>query len=143
MTIAATYAKLYALAAATSGITTATTGIPAQLTDDMLPCVVTIVGPAEWNEHASGLYRQVRTYEQRCFVQPIAQGVTLDDGYAACLAPLYNLGRTYIQDVTLGGTVDNLGDRGDFTDSGVQVLNWAGTDYHGFTLVLRITEKAS
>jgi hypothetical protein len=67
----------------------------------------------------------------------------LDAGYSACLAPLHALGRTYIEDTTLGGTVDGIGTRGDFEDSGVQVLTWAGNDYHGFTLTLRITEKAT
>ena len=76
-------------------------------------------------------------------MRPVAQGQTVDAGYAACLAPLYALGRTYIEDITLGGTVDNLGDQGDFTDSGVTVLTWAGTDYHGFVVTLRITEKAT
>ncbi len=143
MTIATTYAKLVALAAASSGITSAPTGLPAQLTEDMLPCAVTIVGQASWNEHAIGLYRQVRTYEQRVFVRPVAQGDTLDAGYAACMAPLYALGRTYVEDMTLGGAVDMVGSRGDFADSGVKVLTWAGTDYHGFALTLRITEKSS
>jgi len=143
MTIATTYAALVSLAAGTSGIVTATTGLPNTLTDDMLPCVVTVVGPAEWNEHASGLYRQVRTYEQRCFVKAVAQGASLDNGYAACFTPLFNLGRTYVEDTTLGGVVDMLGERGDFMDSGVTVLNWAGADYHGFTVTLRVTEKAT
>ena len=70
MTIAATYAKLVSLAAGTSGITRAPGGLPDTLTDDMLPCAVTIVGPASWNEHAVGLYRQVRTYEQRVLRAP-------------------------------------------------------------------------
>jgi hypothetical protein len=143
VTIATTYDTLVSLAAGTSGIVTATTGLPNTLSDDMLPCVVTVVGPAEWNEHASGLYRQVRSYEQRVFVKAVTQGASLDNGYAACLTPLYNLGRTYVEDTTLGGTVDMLGTRGDFVDSGVAILSWAGTDYHGFTLTLRITEKAS
>lgn len=142
MTIAATYAKLCALAAASSGIVTAPTGLPDTLTEDALPCVITIVGPAEWNEHAQGLYRQVRTYEQRVFVRPVS-ATPLDDGYAACLAPLYALGRTYVQNSDLDGTVDHIGERGEFTDSGVSVLNWADTPYHGFTITLRITEKAS
>jgi hypothetical protein len=143
MTIAATYLKLCALAAATSDIKTAPTGIPNQINANELPCVITIVGRAEWNEHAVGLYRQVRTYEQRCFVKAVAQGATLDEGYSACLAPLYALGRTYVQDGTLGGTVDMIGTRGDFGDSGVQTLQWAGTDYHGFTVTLSVTEKAT
>jgi hypothetical protein len=143
LSIVSTYATLCSLAAGTSGITSAPTGLPDQLTDDMLPCVITVVGAATWNEHAQGLYRQVRTYEQRCFVRPVAQGATLDAGYAACLAPLYNLGRTYVANLDLDGTVDMLGTRGDFNDLGVQVLAWAGTEYHGFTIRLLVTEKAT
>lgn len=141
MTIATTYAKLVALAAASSGITFAPSGLPDTITEDMLPCVVTTVGEATWNEHANGLYRQVRTYQQQVFVRPITQGMGIDAGYSACLAPMQALGNTYVQDITLGGLVDQVGERGDFADGGLQVLTWAGTPYHGFIVTLRVTEK--
>lgn len=149
MTITATYAKLVALNAASSGITTAPSELPGSIPDDALPCVLTIVGPASWNQHAVGLYRQVRTYTLRCFVKPVGQGLGPDEGYKLCLAPLYALGRTYVQNPTLDGEVDHIGLRGEFRDSGVingtqdprMVL--AGTAYYGFDLTLDITEKAS
>lgn len=143
MTIAATRSKIITMAAASSGIASAPTGLPSQLDNEHLPCAIVIVGPAQWNEHAVGLYRQVRTYEVRTLVTPVALGATLDEGYSKCVAPLYAMGRTFVEDGTLGGTVDMIGDRGDFADGGVQVLTWAGTDYHGFVITLRVTEKST
>ena len=145
MTIATTYAKIVELTAATSGITLAPTALPIALPEAGLPLALVIVGPATWNQHASGLYRQVRTYTINVYVKPVAEGVTPDEGYKASLTPLYNLGRTFVQNWTLDSTVDTIGvgGRPEFADSGVQVLSYAGRDYHGFTLTLQVTEKAT
>lgn len=140
MTIAATYAQICSMAAGTTGITSAPAYLVDQITDDMLPYVMVVVGQATWNQHASGLYRQVRTYELRCFVKPVAQGASVDEGYSACLAPLYNLGRTFVMSNSLGGTVDQTNSQ---ADTGVQKLTFADVDFHGFTLTLGVTEKAS
>lgn len=145
MTIAATYSTIVALVAATSGIKSAPTMLPGSIAASDLPLALTLVGGATWNEHASGLYRQVRTYTINCYVQPVGEGITPDEGYKDCLTPLYNLGRTFVQDWTLSGTVDQIGvgDRPVFTDSGVAVLTYAGQAYHGFTVTLQVTEKAT
>ena len=146
MTIAATYSKIVSLAAGTSGIGLAPETLPSSLPLDGLPIVLTRVGSASWNEHASGLYRQVRTYYVDCYVQPVAEGIEPDEGYKACLTPLYNLGRTFVQNWTLENTVDQIGvgDRPEFEDSGVRSdMGYAGTAYHGFTITLQITEKST
>lgn len=149
MAITDTYAKLVALNAASSGITLAPAELPLSINDDQLPIVLTIVGPASWNQHAAGLYRQQRSYTIRCFVKPVGEGLGPDEGYKLCLAPLYALGRTYVTNVTLDGTVDHIGLRGEFRDSGVingtqdPRMVFAGTAYYGFDLTLEITEKAT
>lgn len=145
MTIVATYAKIVSLTAATSGIKTAPEVLPGSIPVTDLPLALCSVGPATWNEHAVGLYRQVRTYTINVYVRPVAEGVTPDEGYKACLTPLYNLGRTFVQNWTLDGTVDQIGvgSRPEFTDSGVRPLAYAGQDYHGFSITLQLTEKAS
>ncbi len=145
MTITTTYTKLVDLVEATSGINSAPDALPLALPETLLPIALVIVGPASWNEHAVGLYRQVRTYTINVFVKPVAEGVTPDEGYKACLTPLYNLGRTFVQNWTLDGTVDQIGvgARPEFADSGVRVLEYAGRAYHGFSITLQVTEKAS
>lgn len=143
MTILATYTKLCALNAASSGIVTAPTAIPPALFEGDLPCCLTKVGPSGWNEQAVGLYRQTRTYYIDCFVKSVGEGLSPDDGYQACLAPLYALGRTYVTNPTLDNTVDHIGDNGEFTDGGLTMLEYAGTKYHGFRVTLEITEKAT
>lgn len=147
MTISATYTKIASLTAATSGIGSAPEAMPIALPESTggFPFSQVLVGPASWNEHASGLYRQVRTYSINVYVKAVSEGVTPDEGYKACLTPLYNLGRTFVQNMTLDGVADGVGtgDRPEFQDSGVTVLTYAGRDYHGFTLTMEITEKAS
>ncbi len=145
MTIAATYSKIVSLVSGTSGIAFAPEELPLSLSEADLPCALTLVGPASWNEHARGLYRQVRTYTINVYVRPVAEGVVPDEGYKACLTPLYNLGRTFVTNWTLDGEVDQIGegDRPEFNDSGVRQLEFAGRAYHGFSLTLVVTEKAS
>ncbi len=144
MTIATTYSKIVSMVAGTSGIGIAPEALPNGLPMAGLPIALTRVGAASWNEHAVGLYRQVRTYYVDVFVQPIAEGIERDEGYKKCLTPMYNLGRTFVQDLTLGGTVDGIGTRGDFQDSGVRPdMVFGGKAYYGFTLTLQVTEKAS
>lgn len=145
MTIAATYSQIVSLVAGTSGIEFAPEELPMSLSEADLPCALCLVGPATWNEHASGLYRQVREYRVNVYVRPVGEGVVPDEGYKACLTPLYNVGRTFVEDMTLGGTVDHLGsgDRSEFRDGGVAVLEYAGRAYHGFTVTFEVTEKAS
>lgn len=144
MTIVATYSKIVELVAATSGIAFAPEELPLALSEADLPCALVRVGGATWNEHAIGLYRQVRTYYVDCYVKPVAEGVVPDEGYKACLGPLYNLGRTFVQNGTLDGTVDHIGTRGEFSDSGVRAdMALAGRTCFGFTVTLQVTEKAT
>ncbi len=147
MTIAATYTKIISLVSGTSGIAFAPEELPLSLSEADLPCALTLVGPATWNEHARGLYRQVRTYTINCYVRPVAEGVVPDEGYKACLTPLYNLGRTFVRNVTLDGEVDHIGsgrlEDPMFNDSGVRPMEFAGRAYHGFSLTLVVTEKAT
>ena len=141
MSVTAIYEKLCSVNLGSSGILTAPTAIPTALNESELPCAITIPGPAEWNEHAVGFHRQVRTYIIRVYVKPVALGKGVDEGYQACLAPLNALGLKYLDDLSLGNTVDEI--RQPFTDSGIQVLEYAGVAYHGFEFKLEVTEKST
>jgi hypothetical protein len=145
MTIATTYTKIVSLVSGTSGIGLCKEELTRQLSEADLPHAQVKVGPATWNEHAVGLYRQVRSYAITVYVRPVAEGVEPDEGYKACLTPLYNLGRTFVTNWTLDGEEDQIGegDRPTFDDGGVQVLNFGGIDYYGFAITLLLTEKAN
>jgi hypothetical protein len=143
MAIIDTYKKIVELCAATSGIASAPEALPLALPEAGLPLALVVVGSATWNEHARGLYRQVRNYTIEVYVRPVAEGVIPDEGYKACLAPLFNLGRTFVTRPTLDNTVDHVGTRGEFDDSGVTILEFAGRQYRGFRLQLNVTEKAT
>lgn len=143
MTIAATFAKIIELVGESSGIVTATTTIPNVINESDLPLATVVVGPAEWNEHAVGFFRQVRTYTVKVFVKPVNSGLRLDDGYQATLPILYAVGDTFVRNPCLDNTVDLLGTRGDFTDSGVTILQFGEVSYHGFEVTLRVVEKTT
>ena len=143
MSVVATYAALVTLVAASSGITTCTSAVPSKLDDNDLPRAIVRAAEAEWNEHAQDLMRQKRSYVISVYVKAVAQGVPVDEGYQACLAPLNALGVSLLSDPTLGNSIDHIGNYGEFTDGGITVLSYAGVDYHGFEFRVATTEKAT
>lgn len=150
MAITDTYDQIVSMVGDTSGIVTASTAFPTQINEGDLPLSWVAVGPAVWSEQASGLYRQQRTYTITTLVQPVALGVDRDEGYRACLTPLYNVGRTFVTDPTLSSTVDHIGnDREYLRDGGVSNggvdprLQWGGTNYWGFVHTMDVVEKAT
>mgnify|MGYP001562927730 CR=1 FL=1 len=148
MTIDAAYTALCSIVRASSGIVTCTTGLPSALSAGELPRAIVRVGPAAWNAHTAGtgLMRSVRTYYIEVYVKPVSQGLGVDEGYYACLAPLEALGKTLLGNQNLDGTVEQVGqgDRPQFTDTGVAILAFGeGYTYRGFTMTLPVTEKTT
>jgi len=143
MTLLATYEKIQSIAGDVSGITSAPTAMPTALNSVSLPCVLTFPGPAEWNEHARGLYRQARTYYVRLYVKPVAEGLGIDEGYQASLSLINDLGDAFVRNPTLDSTVDHIGEQGEFSDGGKTVLEFAGILYHGCEIQLQVTEKTT
>lgn len=147
MTIAATHTALCSVVAGSSGIVSAPTAMPTALNAAELPCAIVIPGPCRWNEHAIGLYRQERTYYVNVFVLPVAQGQGVDEGFQKALPILHALGYTLLQNPDLNDTVDRIGSddgRTSFTDGGIRGdMGFAGTEYHGFQVVLPVIEKAT
>lgn len=142
MSIATTYAKLCALNATATGINYAPTNVPMVINESELPIAITEAGPATWNEHANGLYRQFRTYTIRVYVKPIGQGIG-DEGYQNSLPILDALGSIYVRNPTLDSTVDHIGDMGEFSDSGIVLMDFGEMKYYGFTITLNVTEKST
>lgn len=145
MTVASTFTKLVSVVAGSSGIVTCSTTLPAKINDAALPVAIVIPGPAEWNEHAIGLKRQIRTYIVRVYVKPTAQGLGIDEGVQACYAPLNALGNTLLDNITLDNTIDEV--RQPFRDSGIisggEAMSYAGVAYHGFEYQIDITDKTT
>lgn len=141
MSVTGTLTQLRSIALASSGIVSAPADLPGVLNTVNLPCAIIRPGPAQWNEHAQGLYRQIRTYAIEVYVAPTGQGAGIDQGFQACLAPLNALGRTFLDNYSLNNTVDEV--RQPFRDSGVVVLTYGSTPYHGFVLEIDVTEKST
>lgn len=141
MTVASLYATLVTTVGGSSGIAKCPTELPASLNANDLPVALVLAGPAQWNAHAIGLRRQIRTWTVRVFVKPVALGIGVDEGYKACFAPLNALGHTFLADLSLGNTIDEI--RQPFQDSGVKVLEYGNIEYHGFEFSLDITDKTT
>ena len=145
MTIAATWSQIVSMVKATSGIITCSTTLPSTVNSADLPLAYVTVGRGTWNEHAERLKRQVRLYNIHVLVKPVAQGQYPDEGYQAAMPILNALGNTFLDDPTLGGTVDYIGSgaRPQFEDGGVSIETFGGVTYHGFELRLQVTEKST
>ncbi len=145
MSVATTIAALQAIHAAITGVASAPTDMPASLEQVKRPTVLIWPGEATWNLQAVDYKRQQRTYEVRCYVQPIAQGIAgIDAGYDACVALIERFGRAYLADVTLGGAVDtivSIVDRG--VSGGGYELQWAQVPWWGFIYQITVVEKST
>lgn len=145
MTVASTFSKLVSVVSGSSGIVTCSTTLPAKINDADLPVAIVIPGPAEWNEQAQGLKRQVRTYIVKVFVKPTAQGLGIDEGVQACYAPLNALGNTILGNLSLDNTIDHISEP--FRDSGIisggEAMSYAGVAYHGFEYHIDVVDKTT
>lgn len=140
MSVATVVAQLQSTHGDITGITSAPTEYPASLNTADLPMVLTFPKEAEWSQQAVGLKRQTRTYEVWVLVAPLMAGKPVYEGFTASL-PFFDLfGDAYLSDLTLGGNVDHIGV---FSDRGLEVLTYAGTEYFGIRFQLPITEKTS
>jgi len=138
MTVQATVAAFQALHRAIAGVTSAPAALPGSANETDLPLVITKPAEATWSQQAVGLKRQERAYLVYCLVAPVALGDAPDTGFQACLPLLQAFGEAYLNDLSLGGAVDHLGE---VADGGVEVLTFAGVHYHGFIYRVTAVEK--
>ena len=142
MTVATTLAAFNTLHDSISGVSVAIA--PPSVPSVRLPVAVTIPAESEWNMHASALRRQARAYLVRVYVAPVSQGRGNDEGWTKCVALLEAFGQAYMANRTLSGAVDQIGaDDTRITDSGIVILEHAGTLYHGFEYRVSVIEKVS
>lgn len=140
MSISAVITAMQAIHGAISGVTTAPTAVPGALNTADLPMVLMLPGSASWLNLTTDqtLGRQQRDYLVQVYVAPIAQGQGVDEGYQDVVTLLQSFGATYVADITGGGAFEQMRI---IRDSGHQVLQYAGVDYHGFIYTLTIKEK--
>lgn len=145
MSVATTIAALQAIHLTITGVNSAPTDMPSNLEQVKKPTVLVFPVEAEWHLQAIDLRRQERTYEVRCYVQPVAQGIAgIDAGYDACVTLLERFGQKYLTDITLGGAVDTmraLTDRG--VSGGGYELMWGQVAWWGFIYRITVVEKSA
>jgi hypothetical protein len=145
MSVATTLAALQAIHLTITGVNSAPTNMPSTLEQVKRPTALVWPMEATWNLQAIDLRRQSRVYVVRCYVQPVAQGLTgIDAGYDACVTLLERFGRKYLDDITLGGVVDTItaiSDRG--VSGGGYDLMWAQVPWWGFEYRLTVVEKSA
>lgn len=128
-----------------SGVRSAPTAIPGKLNTADLPMALVFVGPGEVTRVAD-FSLHFRTFYVRVYVKPVSLDVKPDAGYSEAYDLLQSFIEEYESDITLGGVVQHMGrgarfDPPTFEDSGVQVLQYADTSYHGFEIVVTTKEQ--
>jgi len=142
MTILTTVTALQAIHTAISGIKSAPTTMPSNLSTAVLPIALVFPGKADWDMQAIDLKRQDRDYVVRVYVAPISQDLPFA-GLTTCLTLLNLFGAAYLTraNLDLSGAVDHIGS---ITDTGViNIETDPNTKYWGFEFTLTITEKTT
>lgn len=145
MTIATQIAAIQGINAGILGIQTAPTTIPGKINSVELPMALVFVGPGS-PERVSDYSLHFRTLYVRVYVKPVAQDIGPDAGYSDAYILLQTVIETYLDDITLGGAVQHIGrgaryDPPTLEDSGIVELQYAGTSYHGFEIVITTKEQ--
>lgn len=146
MSIATVISDIQTVNATITGVTSAPTAMPGKLNTADLPCALAFVGPGEATR-ISDFSLHHRTFYVRCYVQPVVLDIKPNAGYAESYALLQLFVEKYLSDITLGSaTVQHMGrgarwDPPTLQDSGVVVMNYAGTDYHGFEITFSVKEQ--
>lgn len=143
MSVLTTIAAFQALHADIAGVKTAPTAIKGQI--DSVDCPVVYVWPSEtvgrnWQPQASSWRIVDRDYLISVFVQPVAKGRGVDEGYQKAITMLQAFGEMYTTDTALrlDGSVAHISN---IRDSGVGVVEYAGVKFHGFEFRIAVTEK--
>lgn len=145
MTIATVITAIQTINAGITGVKTAPVTIPGRLNSADLPMALVFVGPGA-PERVSSFSIHFRTFYVRFYVKPISQDIKPDAGYSQAYGLLQTVLETYLSDITLGGAVQHIGRGARYNpptleDNGIQALEYAGTVYHGFEIVVTTKEQ--
>ena len=145
MSIATVISAIQGVNETITGVKSAPTTIPGKLNSADLPMALVFVDRGEVTR-VSDFTLHFRTFIVRVYVKPTVLDVKPDAGYSEAYTLLQRFVEEYESDITFGGAVQHTG-RGarfeppTFEDDGVQVFNYAGTEYHGFQIYLTTKEQ--
>lgn len=129
-------AALQAKNLAVSGVTSAPTALPGSLSGVRLPVSLIVPGPAQHHPTRVGATHTVREYQMRFYVTPIAQGEGYHGGHTSLVTVLDAVVAAYIATPSVtGGRMQQR-----FSDTGHEIMEYAGIAYHGFTVTVTIEE---
>ena len=114
--------------------------LPRSLNDDDLPCVISIPGPGSWSY--PGLNQQDRTVIIRCYVKPVLQGENYGPAVQVATRLIQAIGEKHRGDPTIGGALEQIvPEYGEFTDGGLEALEYAGALFHAVEFQVEVREK--
>ena len=145
MTIAAQITAIQTVNAGITGITSAPTTIPGSLNTADLPMMLVFVGPGRPEKDSGSLAIHFRDYYIRCYVKPVSQDIKPDAGYSLAYTLLQRVIDEYLSDITFGGAIAHMGTGSRYSpptmeDGGIQAMEYAGTLYHGFEILITTKE---
>lgn len=145
MSIATVISAIQGVNIGITGITSAPTAIPGKLNTADLPMALVFVDRGEVTR-VSDFTLHFRTFRVAVYVKPVVLDVKPDAGYSEAYTLLQRFIEEYESDITFGGAVEHTGrgaryDPPTFEDDGVQVLDYAGTAYHGFQIYVTTKEQ--
>lgn len=137
MTIATVRARFQTFLGEVTGINSAPGKMPASLKTAQLPLAYTHAGPGRWMQGSIGQKQQIRNMIVVVYVQPVAQNIPIEEGYAACEPILEAVGDAFLDDPTLSDVVSTLQvQENEMADTGIVVLTFGGVQYHGFEITV-------
>jgi len=137
MTIATVRAAFQTFLGSVTGIVSAPARMPASINTADLPIALTHAGPGRWMQGSIGQKQQIRNMIVNVYVQPVAQNVPVEQGYAACEPILEAIGDALLDDPTLSDVVSTLQvQENEMTDGGIVVLVYGDVPYHGVQLTI-------
>jgi hypothetical protein len=136
MSISSVIEALQTKNAAIDGIVSAPMALPDSLDTIDLPAAVVWPGAGTAERVGAGLVRHEMEYRVNVYVAPVGQG-TAAGSYSQAVSLLQAFIDAYLSDPSLSGAIDHSR----VTHNGLQVLEYAGQSYRGFTVRLMAVEK--
>lgn len=142
MSVLSMYTKIQTMVSQTTSAITAPSAMPTQLNTAHMPIALTFPAEADWELQAISYKRQNRTFKIRVYVKPVALGKGVDEGYQAVMPVLQAVGNKFLSSsgLSLENTVDHIDS---IRDTGVGVLAFGETTYHGFEFSFTVVEKST
>lgn len=128
--------------AAIAGIKKAPATYPDRINSDTdLPIVLMWPDEGDWWLPAVKHERQDRRWRVQVLVRPVSQGISLNNVMTTLYGLIQAFGTGYVRTPRVSSTIVIATDRGSVVDSGPAVIQFNGTDYHGFEFLVALYER--